>query len=222
MTLSFRTGLRVAITIPGELVRKIEIVGFKMKPQKDGNFLLQPKVKNLGNVSIDADVKVVTRYFFGLTYIEHGGKFPILRGEISDWNFELKKPFWGGWYRSNFVVEYGDDLKTKIGKETGKQKIRLKGPSVWFFSTPKPAALVIEIIVLLLFGFSGFLFWLSRRRKKWIKENWIEYVVKSGEDINSLAKSFNVSWKLLAKVNKLQPPYALESGVKIKVPPVEK
>ncbi|MBU1176853.1 DUF916 domain-containing protein, partial [Patescibacteria group bacterium] len=65
MTLSFRTGLRVAITIPGKIIRKLEIVGFTVTSQKDGNFLLQPKVKNIGNVSIDADVQVVTRYFFG-------------------------------------------------------------------------------------------------------------------------------------------------------------
>ncbi|MBU1323206.1 LysM peptidoglycan-binding domain-containing protein [Patescibacteria group bacterium] len=221
MTLSFRTGLRVAITIPGEIIRELEIVGFNIEPQKDGGFLLHPQVKNLGNVSIDADVQVVTRYFFGLTLIEHGGQFPVLRGEVSDWNFELKKPFWGGWYRSSFALEYGEDLETEIGKETG-QKIRLEGPSVWFFSAPKPVALAIEIIVLLLLGFSGFLFWLSKKRKRWIKENWVDYEVKSGEDINSLAKRFDVSWKLLAKVNKLKPPYALKPGEKIKVPPANK
>ncbi|MEA3344153.1 MAG: LysM peptidoglycan-binding domain-containing protein [Patescibacteria group bacterium] len=219
MTLSFRTGLRVAITIPGQITRKLEITGFSIESQKDGGFLLQPSVKNLGNVSIDADVQVVTRHLFGLTKIKHGGKFPILRGETSNWNFEFKKPFWGGWYQSSFALEYGEDLGTEIGKETGKQEIRLEKPSVWFFSVPKPLALAIEIIILLLIGFSGFLFWLSKKRKKWIKENWVEYKIKSSEDINSLAKRFDVSWKLLAKVNKLKPPYALNPGQKIKTPP---
>jgi len=221
MILSFRTGLRVAITIPGEIIRKIEIVGFTIESQKDGGYLLKPSVKNLGNISIDADVQVVTRYFFGLMLIQHGGQFPILRGEISDWNFELKKPFWGGWYRSSFALEYGEDLGIEIGKEAG-QKIRLEGPSVWFFSAPKPAALAIEIIVLLLLGFSGFLFWLSRKRKGWIRENWVEYEIKSGEDIKTLAERFDVSWKLIARTNKLQPPYALKTGEKIKVPPANK
>ncbi len=222
ITLSFRTGLRVAITIPGELERKLEVVGFTVTKRDDGSFLLHPLVKNLGNVSIDADVIVTTRYFFGPTLFRHGGEYPILRGETSEWNFELKKPFWGGWYRSSFAVEYGEDLETEIGKETGIQKIQLEGPSVWFFSTPKPAALAIEVIVLLLLGFSGFLFWLSKKRKKWIKENWVEYEVKSGEDVNSLAKRFDVSWKLLAEVNKLKPPYALRAGQKIKTPPANK
>ncbi len=80
-SLSFRTGLRVAITVPGDLSRKLEIAGFDLTKKDNGNFLLQPKVKNLGNVSIDADAKVTTRYFFGLTYMNDGGQYPILRGD---------------------------------------------------------------------------------------------------------------------------------------------
>ena len=221
MVLSFRTGLRVAITIPGNITRKLEIIDLTVELQKDGDYLLQPSVKNFGNVSIDASVQVVTRCLFGLTHIQHGGQFPILRGEVSDWNFELKKPFWGGWYQSSLTIEYEEGSETELGKETGEQKIQLTESSVWFFSTPQPIALAIEIIILLLIGFSGFLFWLSRRRKKWIKENWMEYDVTLNDDINSLAKHFDVSWKLLAKVNKLQPPYGLKAGEKIKVPPTK-
>ncbi len=55
--------------------------------------MLRPQVKNTGNVSIDADVSVVTRYFFGLKYAEQGGEYPVLRSETSDWNFDLKRPF---------------------------------------------------------------------------------------------------------------------------------
>ena len=218
-SLSFRTGLRVAITIPGELERKLEIVGFTVTKKDDGSFLLHPLVKNLGNVSIDADAQVITRYFFGLTHITHGGQYPILRGDTSDWNFELKKPFWGGWYRSSFVAEYDENPEAGVGIKSGKELTRLEGPSVWFWSFPTPVALAIEVIVLLVLAFGGFLFWLSRKRKRWIKENWVGYEIKSGEDIKSLAERFDVSWKLLAKVNKLQPPYALKPGEKIKVPP---
>jgi len=222
VSLSFRTGLRVALTIPGKLERKLEIAGFTATKKDDGSFLLHPLVKNTGNVSIDADVKVITRYFFGLKYFEHGGQYPILRGETSDWNFELKKPFWGGWYRSSFSVEYDANPEAGVGVKSGKKLTRLEGPSKLFFSTPKPKALAIEIVVLLLLGFSGFLFLLSRKRKRWIKKNWVSYEVKPGEDIKSLAERFDVSWKLLAKVNKLKPPYAFKEKDKIKIPPTEK
>jgi hypothetical protein len=224
VSLSFRTGMRVVITIPGELERKLEIVGFNVARKNDGNgsFLLQPTVKNLGNVSIDANIQVVTRYFFGSAYITHGGQYSILRGDTSDWNFELKKPFWGGWYHSSFFVEYDENSEAGVGENSGKKLTRLKGPSVWFFSFPTAAGLAIEAAVLLLIAFGVFLFWLSQKRKNWMKKNWVEYKVKAGEDIKTLAEKFNVSWKLLAKTNKLKAPYALKLGKKIKVPPAKK
>ncbi|MDD5251430.1 MAG: LysM peptidoglycan-binding domain-containing protein [Patescibacteria group bacterium] len=225
VSLSFRTGLRVAITIPGELERKLEIAGFVVTPRNDGGFLLQPKVKNLGNVSIDADVRVVTKYFFGSTLITHGGQYPILRGDTSDWNFELKKPFWGGWYRSVFTVEYDGNPEAGVGVKSGKNLTLLEGPMVWFFSTPTTAGMAIEGAVLLLIAIILVLCWLSRRRKNWIKKNWVEYEIKSGEsgeDVKSLAERFGTSWKLVVKANNLQPPYALQPGQKIKVPPAKK
>ncbi len=94
MSLSVRTGIRVALTIPGDLERKLEIAGFTLDRTETG-FTLHPQVKNTGNVSIDADARVTTRYFFGPILIKHGGQYPILRGDTSDWSFEIKHPFWG-------------------------------------------------------------------------------------------------------------------------------
>ena len=116
-------------------------------------------------------------------------------------------------------MEYDENPEATVGVQSGKELTLRKGPSVWFFSFPTIPGLAIEIIVFLGLLFSGSLAWLSRKRKRWIKENWIVYEVRSGEDINVLAKRFGTSWKLLVKVNKLEPPYALRSGKKIKVPP---
>ena len=221
MTLSFRTGLRVAITIPGEIIKELKIIDLKIERQKDGDYLLKPSIKNVGNVSIDADIQIITRHFLGLESFQHGGQFPILRNEISDWNFELKETFWGGWYQSSFVAEYEGGAETEIGEITKKPKTQLKGPSVWFFVTPKPLAMAIEVGSFLFIVLLGFFFWLSRKRKNWIKKDWINYEIKSNEDIKILAERFNVSWKLLAKANKLQPPYTLKFGENIKVPPIK-
>jgi hypothetical protein len=53
-------------------------MGFDYKRQ-NGTIVLHPQVKNTGNVSIDANVSVVTRYFFGVKYAEQGGQYPVLR-----------------------------------------------------------------------------------------------------------------------------------------------
>lgn len=220
VNLSIRTGLRVAITIPGAITRKLELAGFTVT-SKDSGFLLHPLVKNTGNVSIDAEVAVVTRNLFGVKIFTHGGQYPILRGETSDWNFELKKPFWGGWYRSSFTVDYDQNAEATVGVNSGKELTKLAGDTIWFFSMPTALGLIIEILILVLI-LAGLIWWkLSQKKKKWIKANWQDYMVAAGDDINALAARLNVSWKLLAKVNKLKAPYALKSGEKIKVPPAK-
>ncbi len=147
--LSFRTGLRVVTLVPGEVKRNLEIVDYKITPKNENTFFLIPRVKNLGNVSIDANVKVTTEYFFGKKLQENGGQYPILRGQTSEWNFELAKPFWGGWYKSSFVVEYDKSLDAQVGKNSNEKLVSLIGPSAWFFSFPTTQALIIELAILL-------------------------------------------------------------------------
>lgn len=220
VNLSIRTGLRVAIMIPGEITRNLELAGFEVI-HKNKDFLLRPQVKNTGNVSIDADVSVVTRNLFGIKIFTHGGQYPILRGQTSDWNFELKRPFWGGWYRSGFTVEYDQNPEATVGVNSGKELTRLSGGSVWFFSLPTTLGLALEILILILI-LAGLIWWkLSQKKKRLIAVSWQDYLIAQGDDVNALATRFGVSWKLLAKVNKLRPPYALKSGEKIKVPPAK-
>lgn len=221
VSLSVRTGLRVAVTIPGEIKRKLEIVGFVVTQREDGSVVLQPQIKNEGNVSIDADVSTTTRYFFGTTYSIQGGQFPILRGETSDLNFELPKLFWGGWYDARLVVEYDENPDAGVGVKSGMAMTRIESPTVRFFSFPTAAGLAIEVSVLLLLVALVLIPAFFLKRKRWIKDKWKEYQVQSEEDITMLAKRFNVSWKLLAKVNKLKAPYTLQAGKEILVPPEE-
>ncbi|MBP9758343.1 LysM peptidoglycan-binding domain-containing protein [Candidatus Dojkabacteria bacterium] len=218
VNLSFRTGLRVAITIPGEIIRKLEIEDFKIETLEK-SFMFKPQVRNTGNVSIDADVKVYTDYFFGKRLEEQGGQYPILRGNVSDWNFELAKPFWGGYYKSKLIVGYNENVESEIGKDGLGAGTVLTSPEVWFFSFPSPTALVIETSVLVLVLFGLFIVVLTIKRNRWISKHWVVYRVRPNQDINEIAKEFKISWKLLAKVNKLKAPYVLSSGDKIKVPP---
>jgi len=220
VSLSVRTGLRVAITIPGDIVRKLELAGFTLSDKPEG-YLLHPQVRNIGNVSIDADVQVVTKSVLGFTVMEHGGEFPILKGEVSDWNFELPKPFWGGWYRSSFAVEYDENPEASVGIQSGKNLTLLKGDTIWFFSFPTIKGLILELLILVLAAYLYRNYRKFKKHKYAVKNDWIDYRVKSGDTINSLADQFNISWKSLARANKVKAPYALEVGIVIKVPPAE-
>ncbi|MBP7823313.1 DUF916 domain-containing protein [Candidatus Gracilibacteria bacterium] len=218
VNLSIRTGLRVAITVPGDIERKLEIDGFDYKRQK-GIIILSPRVGNIGNVSIDAGVSVVTRHFFGLKYSEQGGEYPVLRGETSDWNFDLQKPFFGGLYRSKFTVSYDPSPEAQIGDNTDGELTILKGPSIWFIMFPTLLGFITQLILLGLVGALIFLYIVARRREQWIINHWVKKTLTASTDITSLAEEYNVSWKLLAKVNRLKPPYTLKKGDALKVPP---
>lgn len=70
-----------------------------------------------------------------------------------------------------------------------------------------------------LLGILVFLYVVARRREQWVINHWVKYTLKSNTDITTLAAEHDVSWKLLAKVNRLKPPYTLKKGDTLKVPP---
>lgn len=218
VSLSFRTGLRIAVTVPGELVRQLEIVGLTVE-KNNGMVVYKPAVRNTGNVSIDTTVKVRTQHFLNLENSEHGGQYPILRGEVSDWNFELKNFFLGGFYKATLSVFYEAGNNIEIGKETGENILVIEGPSQWFFVPPTFWAFVIELLILVVIVFIIFSYWMFKKRARWVKDSWVSYNIKPNDDIKTLANRFDVSWKLLAKANKITAPYTLKTGAKIQVPP---
>lgn len=217
--LSTRTGLRMAITIPGDIVRQLEIVDFQISERLQGGKILHPIVKNTGNVSIDAEISIATKSMFGMAVGQHGGEYAILRGDTAEWNFEFIPSAWGGWYNSLLTVEYDADPEAGTGVDSGQPKTVLSYPQVWFFVVPAVGPLIMYIAGLVFILVLILLWGLSRKRNKWIKAEWVKFSVKPGDSIKSLAQKHDVSWRLLAKVNKIKPPYELKSGSIIKVPP---
>lgn len=219
VVLSFRTGIRVAILVPGEIVRQLEIGTIGATKKENGDITFKPTVKNTGNVSIDANVNVEIKNLIGLTSAKLGGEYPVLRGEESEYNLDFKKPFWGGWYKAYYSVQYDPSLEAGVGTKTGGALVTLSADPIKVFSMPEPAALAIELLALLLILVLIILLIISRRRAAWIKSHWQSYTVKPGEELEDIAKKYNVSWKLLAKVNQIGAPYTLSPGSVIKVPP---
>lgn len=216
--LSFRSAIRVAILVPGDIVKQLEIVGFTPKVG-DEKVTLTTNVENKGNVSVDADVQTVIDTFWGRQISQTGGQFPVLRGEVSEWNFDHDKPFWGGWYKTSVSVEYDSNPDNFIGEEAQPTTEHLEYPAQWIFVQPSALALAIELVTLLLLAVAIIMIlrWLAAKRR--VKKTWVNHKVLGGENIKSIAKSRNISWKKLAKANHLKAPYTLEPGKTIKVPP---
>lgn len=220
VNLLLRSGIRVAVTVPGEVVRDLDFVGFSTE-RKNGSVFLKASVKNVGNVSIDTDVEVKVKHFFGLTHKNFGGSFPVLREEQSDFTFEFRKPILGGIYFTNATFTFDESKDAVIGVNSGGELTKIKSDTFWFVVPPRIIGIVLWAFILFIIWFFIGLYKYKKKQKRWIL-SWPRYVVKPGETLTKIAKERRIPWRLLAKVNKLKPPFILEEGEVIKVPPQRK
>jgi len=228
-----RVGIRVYETVPGEIVKDIKLIDFQVKltPAEDKTsfYDISLTAENLGNVSLKPQVSLNISGWGKLDYqdvkqisyeslagfIKGQQSFPVhffsgevltkdwqlLRGQKVTTKWEWPKPVFGH-FNFQAVLSY-DELS---GPKT------LAGPtvSVWVIPWRELAVLAAVIVLLaLLFVAKRILF----KTKKWQT-----YQVRRGDQLVALAELGKISWKRLAKVNKLKRPL-LEEGQKILVPP---
>jgi hypothetical protein len=221
VSVNFRTAIRVAVLVPGDLLRELQAVGLLVASDA-GKLILTPSVRNTGSVSLDTTVEPQIKTVFGTKAASQTGQFPVLRDQLTEWNFELDKPFWGGLYRATFTASYDKSELGYIGSTVSPEPATLQGPSKWIITTPHPLALLIEIFALALaiFGIKRLI--KQRKHHKHVQTSWRTYQVKPGDQLQKIAHAFSVDWKKLAKVNNLKPPYHLAEDQKLKVPPTTK
>lgn len=222
VALSFRSAIRVAITVPGQIKKQLTLAGITLGGLQKGNtYRVTPMAKNDGNVSLDTTVNVKLVSALGMTVESAQGTYPVLPHSQASWNFELKRPFWGGLYRAWVLVSYNGNANAELGKQQGSYTVTKQLYSQYFFATPQPLAAIIELAALLLI--CGLIVWLivRSRRSRRVHKHWKVYDLEAGDTLESLAQDFHVSWRKIATVNKLKPPYNLHRGQKLKLPPTE-
>lgn len=220
LMLSFRSAVRVAITVPGDITKQLDFTGPVVVGGRDKIVQLSAGLKNNGNVSLDTAVEVRIRSFFGNTLRSAGGTFPVLARSEGVFNFEVDKPFWGGWYRVDATATYDSDPEYSLG-ESG-ESATITSPQKWVFVSPEPLALLVELLLLVAVLSAVAVWVLRRRRHQKLHARSVSYVVKKGDSLQSVAKKHGVSWKVVAKLNKLQAPYHIEPGQKLKIPGTER
>jgi hypothetical protein len=217
--LSFRSAIRVVVTIPGKIVKKLDISSVDVKKTKNDKYEVSVVVSNDGNVSLDTKINTSLQNTLGLSAQSvNEGATPILPRSKSSLNYTLNHPFWGGWYRAKIKATYNSNPSAELGVDSKADQAVKTLSSATFFALPTPAAGAIEsaVIIILL----GAMIWALRLRKhaSHVKRHWEMYEVKEGDTLESLANEFGVSWKRIAKVNKLKPPYNLKKDQKLKLP----
>lgn len=222
VVLGFRSGIRMAVSIPGKVVKSLTIDSVDVRDNKGSTYLVVPTVTNDGNVSLDTDVVVNFESLFGTQVGEKlESTYPVLQRSSASWNLPLEQPFWGGWYRAKTAVTYNSNPTAGLGSKVGSSETKEMKSGVFFAPPTLPAAL-IELTVLAVAGIAigGYV----RRQQdiKHIRAHWVDYTVKKGDTLASIAKHRHTSWRKMARVNRVKAPYTLENGHKLKVPPQHK
>lgn len=215
--LNFRSALRVAITVPGDIVKDIEFTSLSVKPESK-KYTLTVKLTNKGNVSLDTDVQVYITNWFGKNVYKNGGIYPLLaQATPAEFNFEYPQPFWGGFFRIKGTADYNGDASVPLGSPAPKN-VRKDTPGQWLFVTPQPKALALELLALVLLVISVWVILGRIRGRRKTAKTWKTFTVEEGDTLVALARSYHVNWKTIARVNKLRAPYHLRPGSKIKLP----
>ena len=219
VVLSFRSGIRVAATIPGVIVKDISITKIATSKDTTGGYLVEPTVKNIGNVSLDTHVVTSLVSLFGQIADTNQGTYPILPRSTASWNFHLHSPFWGGIYKTVVTASFNGTVNAQLGKpDSSSQTIRNRD-SGYTLVTPAPLAGIIEFAILLAIIAGGYWSLRKRRHVHHVKHRWHTYEVKSGDMIKHIADKNGIAWKKLATANRLKPPYDLHEGQTLKIPP---
>ena len=217
--LGFRSAIRLAVRVPGKIVKQLEFVRVGIEPNHDGTIIVSPVAKNTGNVSLDVQSYAQLVGIFGQkTKVKNNTSCPIIPGAtLTSCSSTFERPYWGGLYKARTSLSYNSNVADTIGDKASKTK-RISMTSAYFVSWPDPLAGLAEVAALLA------IFWLiitpfrRRIRRRRIIRNWEKYVVQEGDTIMSIAAARNAKWKKVARFNRLKAPYALTVGQPVIVP----
>lgn len=216
--LGVRSAIRLAVTVPGKIVKKLDIVKVEIKHVENRGISVSPIAKNSGNVSLDVTARAQLVSIFGQeTAIKSDAKYPVMQGATTGWAYVFDGPYWGGIYKARTSLSYNADPNVGLGQGESNQQ-RIRGDSGWFIAFPHPLAAAAELAVFVA------VIWLlvtplrRRLQRRRAMRHWQKYTVGEGETLAVIAKSLGVKWKTIARHNRIKAPYTLAAGRTILVP----
>ncbi len=212
-----RIGSRIYLTVPGEVVEKIDWKSFTQYQNLKGTSYFKFNIVNEGNISYEPRAKIVIKNGSGQIYDQFernlGTIVPKSTSEPTI-SWEKPAPFFGD-FTAEATVTFNkqfDDNNTLHG--SAETYLR----STKFTIIPWLQIIIVSGTILVAFGtFFTFHHYRCRCRK-----NCEEYTINENEDIMKLADDLKMNWKKIAWINKLKPPYVLRKGDKVVIPKAKK
>ena len=221
IALGFRNAIRVAITVPGKIVKQLTIQKVVVDRNEKGNYTVSPVSKNTGNVSLDVTTRVQLRSVFGQETPVQKATYPVIAGATTGWAFEFKRPFWGGIYKAQTSIAYDSDTNTGIGDATGQER-KVRAATGYFIMMPTWQALAVEIAVPFVLIFVLITLLYRRKLRRIAQKRLHKYTVVPGDTVMSIAEVHGIDWKQLAKINSIKPPFLIDYGQVLLLPQPKK
>jgi|GEM_PF-1677419 len=222
--LTTRVGVRIYETVPGEVVRKLVLADFQViknfkefsladlfgKPKKAQEYIIQTTSKNDGNISLDQQETIhIKDLLFKKGNADIPRNFQVLKQDSFISNYSWNNPRFGHFSFST-EIKYQDSE----GKDVVLTSKEIK---LWIIPWREITVTLIIFAVI----FAVYLLWKLVQKKKYGGAGWVKYEIAPGENIDSLAEKFKIDWKILAKTNKMKPPYILQPGQAILAPKIK-
>ncbi len=207
-----RVGSRVYLTVPGDVREDFQWKSFEHTTDELGDKqYFKFAIGNDGNVSFSPSVNLKFYNWFGREIASSTHDLGVsLPGSVIEplvvWQ---NKPFFGRYTVKAELLYKRSAEKSNLNV---RDKILNKQVVIWVVPWRELIILLTLIVVVVAY------FKYRSRRFSLLLKNADKYVVKDGDNIQDLAAEAGISWKLLAKLNGLQPPYVLEKGEIIMIP----
>ncbi len=207
---------RVYVNIPGEITINGDINSFKFQSVNKSNFFTF-NAENTGNTILKAEGKITITG--GITQKE-AFEIPVNIaylnvGEKIENKISIPKEF-------NYYGNFQANLDLKMYSFDPFNNITTDFKEVHLSTTFKlipwdQIFLALKILALLIILITAYI-----TNKILYLKKCEPYTVQEGDTVNSLAKKHNMSWRKLAKINKLKAPYELTPGQSILVKKITK
>ena len=207
-----RIGSRIYLTIPGKAQEAVDLTDFHYFTSLSGQPRFKFTIVNDGNVTYQPQAEVTIRDSSGRIYDSFtkplGNSMPGTTIEpVISW--DKSRPLFADF--------------TATAKITFPKRFALAGEplhgaavtkTVSFWIIPWDYILYFAVFAII----AAMIFVLHAMRKRKALANSEIYLVQSEDDVMNLAEKLKVSWRSIARLNKLKAPYTLRKGTKILIP----
>lgn len=207
---STRMILPIIVAVPGERIVNYSWDGFSYE-SNDHNILLN--LQNGGNTMVEVEGNITLSGFpFFETQTIPVAKITLLQKEKVSIPIKINKKPFIGFFTAKAALTFSEtDFINRTTTILATEERTIHYNIIPWLSI----AILVFVFVL-----AGIVWYISKQQWEGYLKRCDDYIVNDNETLVLIAKKYGISWKKLAKMNKLKAPFEVKSGQTLLVPPV--